>query len=293
MKPSNEQIRQLKEKHYRLEAEYARQIMVSPKNSPERTRLYQEGYNLITQLIAEYQPGGGETNYTDVVAALVAKRVSKGGAVFDLGCASGNLLCALALRGFRVAGMDVSDELVRQAREKLSALSLSGQVVCADVMSYAHPAPVDCVVMDNVIEHFHPDSIDDILKKCHVMLKPGGYLLVLTPHRLSGPHDVSGEFLPLGSVAQGFHLKEFSFTDLNDAMGRAGFGTVMGFPFHPRLLRKIGWIPDCSAWAGRKALILEKFVASSQILAGLFRLNKTASHLGVALCFPSICMAQK
>lgn len=282
-----------KERHFQAECAFAQRILASEKNSPERERLFREAYDEIARLIAVYAPGGGETRYTHVVADIVARRIPPGGEVFDLGCATGNLLFELARRGFRVSGIDVSGDLIQQAKEKLGEVALADQVSQADVMGYSPSALVDCVVMDNSIEHLHPDSVGDVLRKCRAMLKPGGYLLVLTPHRFSGPHDITRDFLPLGSKAQGLHLREYSFTELDDELRCAGFSAVMGFPFHPRLLRKLRWIPDCSNWAARKAMALERAFSRSRILFRLLTSSAVGGHLGVALLFPSICMARK
>ena len=287
--PRNEKM----EEHYRVERDYARRIMATEKGSPERARLFGEGYDAVTRLMAEYQPGGGETHYTKVVAALAEQYVPRGGSVFDVGCATGNLLYEMACRGYEIGGLDVSGELVEAARRRLAPLGLSDRVSCGEITSYEPAAAVDGVVLDNVVEHFHPDSVGDVLKKCHAMLKAGGHLWVLTPHRFSGPHDVSRQFLPLGSRAEGFHLREFTFGELRQELAAAGFADVQGYPFHPRLLRKIGWIPRPSAWAGRKAEACERWVGENRLGRLLLESSGTIGHLMVALLFPSICVARK
>ncbi len=280
------------EHFYRVESYYAQQILSSPKNSIDRERLFQKGYSEITKILDTYNPGGGETHYTDLVVALIQKRIDKGGHILDLGCASGNLVYELAILGYEIEGIDVSDELIQKAKDKLGSISKSRSVSQSDVMSYTPQKIFDCVVMDNVIEHFHPDSVDDILQKCHAMLKDDGYVIILTPHRFSGPHDISKHFLPLGSEAKGFHLKEFSFTDLYKHLEQAGFRTVFGFPFHPRLFRKINLIPDCSKWAGRKAIYLENHFENT-VLSSMLTINATLSRILVAFLFPAVCVAQK
>lgn len=280
------------EDYYRIERDYAQQILLSPKNSSHRSLLFQEGYNEITKIVDAHNPGGGETDYTDVVVSLIKKRLHKGQRVFDLGCASGNLLYQLAGSGYDIEGIDVSDQLIEKARKKLSSLGKSDSVSRADIMSYRPRNPVDCIVMDNVIEHFHPDTIDDILQKCFRMLTQDGYLFILTPHKFSGPHDISKHFLPLGSKSQGFHLKEYSFTDLSSHLKLAGFRTVLGYPIHPRLFRKSTFIPDCSEWAGRKAIRLESLFDAT-ILSRMLTINATLSRILVALLFPALCVAKK
>ncbi len=292
MRNQREKPEEWVEQYYRVESDYAQQILLSPKNSMDRLRLFQEGYNEITKIINTHNPGGGETNYTDLVVSLIKKRLNKGSSVFDIGCASGNLLYELAVNGYDIEGIDVSDELIKMAKDKLRLVSKSNSVNQSDIVSYNPQKPFDCIVMDNVIEHFHPDSVDDILQKCHKMLKKDGYIVILTPHKFSGPHDISKHFLPLGSKAKGFHLKEFSFTDLQMHLKQAGFQTVLGFPYHPRLFRKINLIPDCSEWSGRKAIMLENLFENTMLKRTLL-INPTLSHIIVAILFPAICVAKK
>ena len=280
------------EHHYRVESDYAQRILLSPKNSSDRERLFQGGYNEITKIFDIYDPGGGETDYTNLVVALIKKCVDKGSRIFDLGCASGNLLYELAVQGYEIEGIDVSTGLIQKARDKLSSLSKSSAVIQSDITSYSPHKTFDCVVMDNVIEHFHPDSIHDVLQKCHAMLNEGGYIIILTPHKFSGPHDISHYFLPLGSKPKGFHLKEFSFTDLYKHLKQTGFQSVLGFPFHPRLFHRINLVPEPSVWAGRKAIYLEGLFENT-VLHKMLTINATLSRMLVAVLFPAICVTQK
>jgi len=280
------------EHQYRVESTYAQQILASPKDSKARAQLFRQGYDEITRIFGKYNPGGGETSYADLVAKLIRRRLQKGARIFDLGCAGGSLLHELATLGYEIEGIDVSADLIQKARERLGPLSRSQSVTHCDIMSYCPQKLHDCVVMDNVIEHFHPDTIDDILGKCHAMLKERGYIIILTPHRFSGPHDISRYFIPLGSKAKGFHLKEFSFGDLHGHLKNAGFRTVLGFPFHPRLLRRFNLVPDCSEWAREKTLYLESLFDDTT-LSSLLTLNTTVSRILVALLFPAVCVARK
>jgi len=117
-------------------------------------------------------------------------------------------------------------------------------------------------------------------------------LVVLTPHSFSGPHDVSKHFLPFGAKAEGFHLKEFSFTDMDEFLRRAGFQDVLGFPFHPRLLGKYHLTPKPSEWAARKSMMLEK-IAKRGPLPKLLRLGRTSARIVTALAFPAVAVGAK
>ena len=283
--------------HYEIEKQYARQILETPKGSDERRQLFQQAYSdVIGNIIENYDPGGGETNYTDTVVGIVKSLLSPSrkdtAKIFDLGCGSGHLLVSLAKDGYDVYGIDVSQASIVQAKQDLSSFARSEHVQHGDVLDYNPPTKFDVIVMDNVIEHLVPDETPDILAKCYEMLDKEGYLVVLTPHSFSGPHDVSKYFVPFGSKAEGFHLKEFSFTDMNEFLTDAGFQEVWGFPFHPRLLGRYHVTPKPSEWAARKSMILEK-VAQRGPLPKLLRLGRTSARMITALAFPAVAVGVK
>ena len=287
--------------HYKIEKQYARQILETPKGSDERRQVFQQAYSdVIGNIIEVYDPGGGETKYTDTVVGIVKSLLSLSGKhaakhatkIFDLGCGSGHLLVALAKHGYNVYGIDVSEASIVEAKKDLSPFAKSDQVQNGDVLDYNPPTKFDIIVMDNVIEHLVPDETSDILAKCYEMLDEGGYLVVLTPHSFSGPHDISKHFLPFGSKAEGFHLKEFSFTDMNQFLRHAGFEEVWGFPFHPRLLGKYNVTPKPSEWAARKSMMLEK-VAQRGPLPKLLRLGRVSARMVTALAFPAVAVGVK
>ncbi|XIA62293.1 class I SAM-dependent methyltransferase [Bradyrhizobium sp. TZ2] len=286
-----------RKRHYEVEKEYARQILETSKGSYERRRLFQHAYSdVIGNIIENYNPGSGETDYTDtvfnVVESLLSPSRRHAAKVFDLGCGSGNLLKALAKGGYQVYGIDVSQASIEQAKQDLSPLAISDHVQHGDVLDYDPPTKFDVIVMDNVIEHLVPDETPDILAKCYEMLDQNGYLVVLTPHSFSGPHDVSKYFVPFGAKAEGFHLKEFSFTDMNEFLMHAGFQEVWGFPFHPRLLGKYHLTPKPSEWAARKSMMLEK-LAQRRPFPTLLRLGRTPARMITALAFPTVAVGVK
>jgi 2-polyprenyl-3-methyl-5-hydroxy-6-metoxy-1,4-benzoquinol methylase len=278
--------------HYEVEQDYAQKILSSPKNSEYRSQLFAEGYDAIAKIMNEYDPNGGETDHTDVVITIINRLLKKGSFIFDIGCATANSIEKLLIDGYRAKGIDVSSNAIEQAKVKLQSYSLEPLVRQSDIMQYYPDETYDCIIMDNVIEHFHSDTIVDVLKKSYSLLNRNGYIIIVTPHKFSGPHDISGQFLPIGSKATGFHLKEFSFTDLYNDLKAAGFQQVFGFPFHPRLLRRFNIVPNSSAWAAQKAMLFEKVVQNSFLSKALI-LNGTLSRILVALLFPAVCVAKK
>lgn len=285
-------LREYRRHHYEVEKLFAQRILDSPKGSIERRRLFREGYSKVISIMEEYNPEAVETRYTDVVVSIVGTLVMKNGVILDVGCGWGNLVLSLLKEGYDAYGIDVSDSCITRAREKLKHLSKESHVQLADIATYQGSSSFDCIVMDNVIEHIHPDETIDVLCNCRRMLNSRGCLLILTPHVFSGPHDVSKMFLPLGSKPEGFHLREFSFRDLTSSLKEAGFEQVLGFLYDPRLLRKFRLIPKPSVFAARKAQFLESLF-DTYLLSKLLKINQKISQSLVALLFPSVVIAMK
>jgi SAM-dependent methyltransferase len=77
------------------------------------------------------------------VDALIRKNVPKAESVLELGCGTGLHAAALAQRGYRVHGIDLSDEMLAQARKRKSEkLSFAR----GDVREFRAGRPFDCVI---------------------------------------------------------------------------------------------------------------------------------------------------
>jgi SAM-dependent methyltransferase len=71
------------------------------------------------------------------------------------------------------------------------------------------------------LEHLHPDDVDSHFEMVHRLLKPGGVYVFDTPHRYSGPHDISREF---GDTLECFHFQEWSYREMRRLLKHHGFG---------------------------------------------------------------------
>jgi SAM-dependent methyltransferase len=85
---------------------------------------------------------------------------------------------------------------------------------------------VDIVYSNQVFEHLHPDDIASILSAYHSFLKEKGKVVVITPHRLTGPHDISRYF---SDDPEGFHLKEYTYRDMKSVLKAGGFKKIKGY----------------------------------------------------------------
>jgi len=130
----------------------------------------------------------------------------------------------------------------------------------------------------------------DVVKKAYDMLNRDGYLVILTPHKFSGPHDISAHFLPLGSKALGLHLKEYSFSEVAGLLRAAGFLKILSLSvwpgFYPRLR------PNPSVWSAKKAQFFESVFGKGP-LTKLMKLHRTLTVRIVSILFPGICIGQK
>jgi SAM-dependent methyltransferase len=79
---------------------------------------------------------------------------------------------------------------------------------------------------NSVMEHLHPDDALAQLHSVYNALAPGGLYICTTPNRLYGPTDISKYF---DDTPTGFHLKEYTVTDLSHLMRRAGFSKVRAY----------------------------------------------------------------
>jgi SAM-dependent methyltransferase len=134
---------------------------------------------------------------------------------------AGDCRLSLAVSGLvrKVVAVDVTTELVDfRTFPQNFALHLS------DGTSIPVPgSSVDFVFSNALMEHVHPDDAIEQLHNIAAALKPGGLYYCITPNRITGPHDVSAYF---DEEPRGFHLKEYSFSDLYSIFKSAGFRSV-------------------------------------------------------------------
>jgi len=106
-----------------------------------------------------------------LVAAAITRHVQGTGlSTVDLGCGTG--LCAPFLRplSHRLAGVDLSEKMLAQAR----AAGLYDELACADIGDYlaAHPQAFDLVVAADVLVYF--GDLDTLFGQVRAALRPGG-----------------------------------------------------------------------------------------------------------------------
>jgi 2-polyprenyl-6-hydroxyphenyl methylase/3-demethylubiquinone-9 3-methyltransferase len=107
-----------------------------------------------------------------------------GQTVLDLGCGGGFMSEALAKRGAKVIGVDVSRGAIGIAKRHAASGGLAIRYLVASGEDLPlRDASVDCVVCVDVLEHVR--SLDQVLDEIRRVLQPGGVLLFDTINRTS------------------------------------------------------------------------------------------------------------
>jgi hypothetical protein len=82
------------------------------------------------------------------------------------------------------------------------------------------------------MEHLHPEDALEQLQNIYKSLAPSGIYICITPNRLSEPHDISKYF---DEEATGFHLKEYTVTELYELFRTVGFSKVSWLKSNKRM----------------------------------------------------------
>jgi len=153
--------------------------------------------------------------------------------ILDFGAGSGHLIELLCNKGFQVAGFELSEGRKENIKEKLI-----GNKNFLGFSEIGSKEKFDVVILTEVIEHILEDDFDKALQAICNFVKPGGYLIVTTPHNedlelnhaycvLSNtffhrwqhvksfvPEDVENAFIPYGMERVRLGLVDFS-ADVN------------------------------------------------------------------------------
>jgi SAM-dependent methyltransferase len=211
--------------HYEVEVELASRLREAPPHVRRGLygRVYDELFARVPdhpQLTRRVDPNE-QMAYASRQVSLVRQFLPPGGTYVEIGagdCATVRLVAEFA---GSVAAVEVSAEIVP------ADLPPNVEVAISDGVSVPVPeASADLVYSNQLMEHLHPDDAREQLRNIASVLKPGGRYICITPNCLTGPHDISSGF---DQVARGFHLHEYTHSELGRAFRDAGFRRVRGF----------------------------------------------------------------
>lgn len=135
-------------------------------------RRYDRGINLLSL---------GQAERT--ADAIVASYIREGMKVLDVGCGTGTLAVKAAGKGARVVGIDISEEMLAVARDKVRREGLEDKVelVCMGVLEMDDrfgEGSFDCVVSTLVFSELSRDERAFALRECRRILKDDGILVI-------------------------------------------------------------------------------------------------------------------
>ena len=151
--------------------------------------------------------------------------------VLDVGCGSGRDLQALIDAGYAAAGVDASDEMLREATRRYPALATSLSCDTLPNLPSVLDASYDGILCWAVLMHLPEEVLFDTVFNLRRILKPDGRLLISTP--LVGPatdpethRDTDGRLFN-GLTPENFHflIEKVGFHRINrwdedDTLGR-------------------------------------------------------------------------
>lgn len=159
-----------------------------------------------------------------------------GSRIYEIGSGGGELADYLTLHGRPCVATEIAGTRGEHRREEGSGVEWHG----SDGIHLARYEPAqsyDHALSVQLIEHLHPADIAEHLANVREILRPGGSYVFATPHRFSGPRDISGVFgLPRSDC---FHLKEYTYGELDALLAEAGFTRREAVYVAPHALRKI------------------------------------------------------
>jgi ubiquinone/menaquinone biosynthesis C-methylase UbiE len=215
-------IEQLKE-HYEIEKELALKLYKSTKE--ERRTLYTDVYNELFARVKNHPQLMYKSSTEDSLLRVtqeiknIQPYINKDSTFLEIGAGD----CALSIKISElvktVYAIDVSDAITKDLEKPTNF-----QLILSDGTSIPIPEnSVSFAYSNQLMEHLHPDDAFEQLKNIYKALTKNGTYMCITPNSINGPHDISKYF---ETVARGFHLKEYSVTELSNLFSDVGFSKV-------------------------------------------------------------------
>ena len=113
--------------------------------------------------------------------------------VVDLACGTGSVTEILARKGYRVTGVDMSEEMLTEAAMKTMDMEQPPMYSCQLLQNLRLPRGVDMAVcaLDSLDYILDPDDCKEAIRRSYKALNPGGIFIfdVNTPEKLQAMDD--------------------------------------------------------------------------------------------------------
>jgi 2-polyprenyl-3-methyl-5-hydroxy-6-metoxy-1,4-benzoquinol methylase len=217
--------------HWNSERQLRRELLAAPAES--RWQAFDEGYSRhYRELTWLQQPSPTTCNWQEWLD-LVGQPAKK---IFEIGSGRGALIKALAAAGHECTATEITRE---RGERWVEHTNIRWHTTDGVHLERFEPAgSYDVVVSNQVIEHMHPDDLQAHFQGVHAILRPEGRYVLATPHRFTGPCDISCVFG--SSTCEGQHLKEYTYREISQAARFAGFREVAASLRFPHAVRHLG-----------------------------------------------------
>ena len=108
--------------------------------------------------------------------------------VVDLACGTGSVTKILTEKGYEVTGVDLSEEMLTEAVQKVQDMEKPPRFICQNLRELYLPRGVDMAVcaLDSLDYITNPDDCAEAIRRTYKVLNPGGIFIfdVNTPEKL-------------------------------------------------------------------------------------------------------------
>ncbi|BAA29298.1 class I SAM-dependent methyltransferase [Pyrococcus horikoshii] len=115
----------------------------------------------------------------ETLEPLLMKYMKKRGKVLDLACGVGGFSFLLEDYGFEVVGVDISEDMIRKAREYAKSRESNVEFIVGDARKLSfEDKTFDYVIFIDSIVHFEPLELNQVFKEVRRVLKPSGKFIM-------------------------------------------------------------------------------------------------------------------
>lgn len=236
--PNDRSFEQLRN-HYKVERAIA--MRLKKANKEERKIIYKSMYDKLFKQVPDHPRA--KRRESPKIAALENKRkyklikkfIKKSGIFVEFGpgdCSFAMDICKYVRFAY---GIDISDQRVQacSAPNNFKLIIYDGENLEMQENS------VEIVFSNQLIEHLHPEDMKSHFKLVRRILKQHGVYIFLTPHRFSGPHDISRYF---SDEAEGFHLKEWTYREIANILKSLKYSSWSGYYYVKKIRIKMPFV---------------------------------------------------
>lgn len=175
-----------------------------------------------------------ESNQTEREVEFIQKALILNGdeKILDLGCGFGRHSLELARQGFEVVGVDISSELIAQAKAQAKLIGSNIDFICADFRDLSFRSEFDVVlnICDGAIGYLETDEENyKMFKLIAQALKTGGKNLMHIPNTEYARKKLPRKFWHEGNEM--LELNELDWDEVNKNMFRTVYSIKYGEVF--------------------------------------------------------------